>query len=457
MKKIFIRTLTLLLAVMLLVGCVGCQNRLGKPLMTLKKSGTKVSLSVNIYELMLTRMKGVLYISGTTNQGLDVASPLFWDYQDTFDGTNLQTIDEFYCNMVLENCRDYLAMLYLFETNVGELSAADEKKLDALMEELITTDGDGSKTKLNAVLAAYGVNYEILREAYALDYKKQAVTNALYGENASKLGYNIKESFLRDNYVHFRQIFLSTEKVVYRTDEFGDDVYYYSDESDKKGRICYDVHNGVKGTNEDGTDLLDKNGDVIYYVAGSEGKKIAYNTKEGEREPIFNGSAIKTVAMTAEEKAKVVEQKDALLASLQSSTNEQFEKAIVDYLREEDPKAEISEFDDGIYLPKQMSISTETETLAMISEEVAKAEIGQVIAIETAQGWHIIKRYEHTEKAYEKEENEAYFADFVSALTEQLLLEECAKYHADITINEKVLANAPTMRDVAINGKYTYY
>ena len=457
MKKMILRALTLLLVALMLFGCVACQNKLGKPLMTLKKDGIKVTLSVNIYELMLTRMKGVLYVSNTTHKGLDVSSPLFWECQDTFDGKNLQTIDEFYCDMVLENCRSYLAVLYLFEKHVGKLSDTDKAELDKLMDELLETDGDGSMTKLNAVLATYGVNYNILRSAYALDFQTRALKNALYGENASNIGDNFKTSFLEENYVHFRQIFLPTEKTVYKTDEFGDDIYYYPSDSDKSGHICYDTHNGVKATNADGTDELDEKGDVIYYVLGKEGQKIAYDTQTGEREPIFEGSAIKTTAMTDEEKAAVATRKDALLTSLQGSTNAEFEKAIVDYLKETDRDAEISEFDDGIYLPKNLSVTDDTQTLSLIADAVANAEIGDVIAVQSSSGWHIVKKYAHTEKAYEKEQNEVYFEDFNDSLTEQLLLQECQKLYSEIVIHEKVLAKAPTMKDVAINGKYTYY
>lgn len=457
MKKRTSRLLTLLLALLMLFGCVSCDRKLGKPLMTLNKDGIKVSLSVNLYELMLSRMKGVLYQSGTTHKGLDVASPLFWDYQDTFDGTNFETIDEFYCNVVLDNCRTYLATLYLFEKHVGELSDADEKALDEIMDELLETDGDGSMTKLNAVLSNYGVNYDILRFAYELDYKTQALKDALYGENASNVGDNFKMSYLEENYVHFRQIFLATEKNVYKADKFNNDIYYYPSTHEKSGHVCYDTGNGVKAKNEDGSDMRDEKGDVIYYVLGQEGKKIAYDTQTGVREPIFEGSAIKTTPMTDAEKAEVVKQKDALMTVLQGSTNEQFEKAIVDYLREEDKNAEISEFDDGIYLPKSLSVSTENQALSLISDALSKAEIGDVIAVQSATGWHIVKKYAHTEKAYEKEENEMYFKNFISSLTEDLLLDECMKVDADIKVNEKVLAKAPTMRDVAINGKYYYY
>ena len=456
MKKILLRTLALTLAcVMLLLCCVSC-NKHGKTMMTLKKDGIKVTLSVNLYELMLTRMKGVLYATGFSHNGLNAASPLFWDYHDTFDGVNFQSIDDYYCGIVLENCRSYLAILYLFEKHVGKLSPADEAAIDKLMEELVLTDGGGSKTKLNAVLEAYGVNYDILRDAYELDFKMAAVKRALYGENASMVGANLKNAYLEENYVHFRQIFLSTEKIVYKTDEFGDDIYYYPSSHQLKGHIYYDTQ-GERGKNDDGTDKLDKNGDVIYYAKGSDQKKIAYNTVYGEREMVWEGSTVKTEPMTKEELEAVAKQKDQFYEELKNSTFAQFEAKELAYLRESDPTAEFDPYDDGIYLRRDLNLAEQYAYTTEIVQKLSAATVGDVIVVQSPTGWHIIKKYAHTQNAYEKEGNEGYFGDFNDKIMEKLLLAECQALYPYIKINEKVLKGAPKMRDVAINGVYAYY
>lgn len=457
MKKILLRTLALTLAcLMLLLCCVSC-NKHGKTMMTLKKDGIKVTFSVNLYELMLTRMKGVVYTAGFSHNGLDASSPLFWDYQDTFDGVNLQSIDDYYCDLVLENCRSYLAILYLFEKHVGELSAADQESIDKLMNELVLTDGGGSKTKLNAVLSSYGINYDILRDAYELDFKMAAVKNALYGPNASMVGANLKNAYLEENYVHFRQIFLSTENIVYVTDEFGDDVYYYPSTDAKSGHIYYDVHNGERATNADGTDKLDKNGDVIYYVKGSDGKKIAYNTTYGEREMVWNGSEVKTEPMTEAELEEVAKQKDAFYNELKNSSFAEFEAKELAYLRESDPSAEFDPYDDGIYLQKNLNLAGDYAYTTEIARQLSAANVGDVIVVQSPKGWHIIKKYAHTQNAYEKEGNEGYFKDFNNKIMEKLLLSECQALYPYIKISDKVLKNAPKMKDVAINGIYAYY
>lgn len=456
-KKLLIGVVALVLVcAIVLIAVLSCSSS-GKPVMTLEKDGIKVTLSVNLYELMLTRMKGVLYVSGFTHNGLDPTSPLFWDYQDTFDGKTFQSIDDYYCDLVLENCRTYIAVLYLFEKHVGKLSDADEAAIDKLMDELVLTDGGGSKTKLNAVLEPYGVNYDILRDAYELDFKMAAVKKALYGENASMVGANLKNAYLEDNYVHFRQIFLSTENIVYKTDEFGDDIYYYPSTHEKKGHIYYDTDNGERAKNDDGTDKLDKYGDVIYYVKGTDGKKIAYNTTYGEREMMWDGSEVRTEPMTAEELEAVAKLKDEFYNELKDKDFAEFEAKELAYLRETEPNAQFDPYDDGIYLRKDLNLTGDYAYTTEIAKQLSAASVGDVIVVQSPTGWHIIKKYAHTQNAYEKEGNEGYFGDFNDKIMEKLLLEECQALYPYIEIHEKVLESAPKMKDVAINGIYAYY
>ena len=80
-----------------------------------------------------------------------------------------------------------------------------------------------------------------------------------------------------------------------------------------------------------------------------------------------------------------------------------------------------------------------------------------MIAVETESGWHIVMKYAHSEQAYDKEQNESYFKDFHENLMEELLLDECKALYSNIVVDEKLLAAAPKMKDVAINGIYAYY
>ena len=100
-----------------------------------------------------------------------------------------------------------------------------EQEIEDLMAELVKTDGEGSKTKLNSVLANYGVNYKMLKEYYTIKAKFKAVQNHIY----TTTGPNIKNQYLNEHYVHFYQLFLANYTYVYETDKNGKEV---------KVRVC---------------------------------------------------------------------------------------------------------------------------------------------------------------------------------------------------------------------------
>ena len=455
MKKRLLRLTALILVCLLsLLGTVSCSNKTGKPMMTLEKDGIKVSISVNVYELLLTRMKGTLAFYGYTANGVNATNSAFWDYSDKFNGTDLQTIDEYYCGQIYNNCRTFLVALYLFEKEGLSLSAAERAKIDDRLQELVLSDGGGSKTKLNAVLASYGVNYDILREVYTIEAKITALQNHLYGEKASKLGPEIKNEYLEENYVHFRQVFLASYHYVYETDKNGDDIYYYAD-GEKKGHIYYDIYNGEIGYDKKGEPLLDEQGDVIFFVPGTDCKKIAYNTL-GARINVLtdDGSDYKTKPMTSEELADVKERAQKLFGELEDSTVTEFEQALTDH---SDDTAEISEFDDGYYLNIKKDYANTGEKYSYLDDTVKalqEMEIGEVRMIKSSFGYHIIKKYAHSDAAYDKEINEQWFSDFHSGLIEQLFAERCSAHFDDVVVIEKVYATAPTMKEVGVNYYY---
>lgn len=455
MKKNLSRILALILAsVLLLLGCASCANK-GKTLLTLEKDGVSVTFSVNLYELMLSRMKGSLAFYGYTANGVTVEYDSFWTYKDKFNGSELQTINEFYCDTILDNCRTYLAALYLFEKEGLKLSAAELEDVENKMFELIRTDGDGSKTKLNAVLASYGVNYDLLKDAYLMEAKVAALQKHLYGEKGSKLGYTVKDEYLEENYVHFRQVFLASYHYVYETDENGDVIYYYA-EGEQKDRVYYDVYNGVVGYDKDGKELKDENGDVIYFVKDSDQKKIAYDTTHGMPAYQLNkdGSDYETKEMTVEELEELAKKADGLYNDLKDSTDAEFESVIK---TESDDFGDSTDYNDGYYLQKGVDFTASGSNYGYLEQIVTALddmEVGEVTMIKSSFGYHIVKKYSHSEKAYEKEENEVWFENFSDSLIEKLFLEECQKHFTDIKVADKVLTTAPTMKEVGINYYY---
>ncbi len=455
MKKKLLRAVALVLSCVLLLFAVSCSGGKGKTLMTLKKDGVTVKLSVNIYQLMLSRMKGSLSFYGYTANGLTPDTDAFWSYQDKCNGTDLQTIDEYYRDCILDNCRTYLSALYLFEKEGLSLSAADEEEIEKNMAEILHTDGDDSKTKLNAVLSAYGVNYDILKEVYTIEKKVAAVQKHLYGENASSVGDVIKTEFLEENYVHFRQIFLASYSYVYETDKNGDVIYYYT-EGVNKDHICYDQDNGVTGTDENGQTVKDQNGDTVYFVKDTDQKKIAYNPAAGEPAYVMteDGSDYKTAPKTEDELKALAARAEALYKDMKDATAAEFEIAIP---KESDDTADKSEYSDGYYLKRKTDYTAsgaDYEYLSQIVTALEGMQDGEVTMVQSKFGYHIVMKYAHTEKAYEKEANETWFESFYEDLIESLFLAECQKLYTDISVNEKVLATAPTMKEVKVNYLY---
>ena len=95
MKKLFLRIATMLLVVTMLVAplssCAG-----GKKMLTLTADGKTYSISVNLYELMLSAMKGTLAAYGYTLEGLKPSHSAYWDIMDTYDGQTMETSDSYY-------------------------------------------------------------------------------------------------------------------------------------------------------------------------------------------------------------------------------------------------------------------------------------------------------------------------------------------------------------------------
>ena len=160
-------TLLFLAVLLLCLPLAGCASN-GKALLTLTKDGKTATVSVNLYELMLSRIKGSLAGNGVTSGGYSPTDASFWNTVGLFgDSTESQTLAEFYSSMILENCKTYVAAEWLFQSEGLTLSDSAVADVDQRMTDLVNSYG--TKTKLNAVLSDFGVNYTMLRDAYLLE------------------------------------------------------------------------------------------------------------------------------------------------------------------------------------------------------------------------------------------------------------------------------------------------
>ena len=438
---------SLIATVMVLLSFTSCGSK-GKALITLDKDGYKVSISVNQYAFLLSRWKGALVTNSVTNNGKNAEQDAFYDLKDKFNGTDLQTLSEYYADMILDNCRTYVAVLWLFESMNLSLSESQTKEIDQRMDDILQAYG-GSKTKLNAFLSSYGVNYSLLREMYLMEAKVIAVQNALYGSEGSNLGTEVKQEFLTTNYAHFKQIFLPYFNYVYKTDENGDEIYYLKEST--MAKIAYDT-----SINSYKSDKFDANGDYIYYTS-SLMDHIAYNKDESvsTRSYVLDASGEATVTdMTAEEREAVKKKGDELLASLANCTVAEFEAAI----EKESEDGGVTVYTDGYYLQKNIDYAAAGSEFSYFSDIISRMEqmqIGEIAAIKTDNaGYHIIMKYEHTPQAYELAENEVWFKNFTTDLMDELFMETCRALFPEMKLHDKVWAKAPDIKEIGVNTDF---
>ena len=447
MKKLTLRVAAaLLIAAMLILPLASCSS--GKKMLTLKIDGKTYSISANIYELMLSATKGNLDAYNYTINSIRPSQDAFWDIMDTYDGATMETANDFYRKKVLEDCKSYLLALYLFDQYQLELTESAKEEIEDLMDELIKTDGDGSKTKLNSVLAAYGVNYRILKEYYTIKAKFKAVQDHIY----STTGPNVKNEYLKENYVHFYQLFLANYTYVYETDVNGDVIYYNTSTNQilyKETEFRHQLSNGLYET--------DKKGNTIYYTDVTR-THISYDTVNGQ--PSYkideDGESYVTKPMTDEELDELVERANDLYQDLQGVSLDSF----ISRANTESDDTQAAIYTDGYYLQKGMDYSASGQGymyLDTIVETLSSADVkvGDVVMISSPSGYHILMKCAPTDKAYELEANEVWFSGFANALFGELFADRCEPYMGEIKLNEKVYANTPNMKEVGVN--YFYY
>lgn len=433
-KKFLAVTLALLILVTSLAAC----SSKGEALLTLDGE----ELSVNMFCLYLSRMKGNL--ASSYSFGSAALTDDFWDtIMDTSSG---QTYNDYYTSMVLENAKSYLAALCLFEERGLELPDSYIDEIDAELDRLIEEEADGSKNTFNSMLATYGVNYKILREAYIIEAKIAYLREDLFGKDGSKIASELVENYYNKTYRRFKQIFFYTYDFVYETDENGDDIYYTD-----SGKIAYDTSKTVKKDADDKV-VTDKNGDTVYVTDDG---KIAYDTDAGTRKNVLDTSGNNLVEdMTADEIKLVVDRANGVMAQTVTGDTLIFDALVKDEaIGNEDTGMET--YPNGYYMTAQ----TEYD-----SPEVVKAlfemEVGEVRMIRSDYGIHIVMRYENEKGGYTLDENSDFFISttgsgyiFQNDLINTLFSEYVEKYKLRITVNEAALEGVD-MKSVGANYHY---
>ncbi len=427
-KNTRLRICALLVAIVLLLTAtlVGCSSE-GKVLMQMGKQ----KLTVNAYELMLSRMKGTLQYNGYPTDTED-----FWNTIISVQGG---TYNDYFCHTVQEEAKMMLIKLYLFE-EVYKLELPDSyyDTIDEYIGDALDMLNDGSKTKFNAALAAYGVNMDMLRENYIMEDKIDYLKLHL----SKQTGDSARDEYYQKNYVRFRQILLPLYEYLYETEENGDTIYY------KEGtdRIYYDM-NGITKKGTDGKTIVDENGDTVYYT---EDGKIAYNTSKGVTRGIDKDKDGYTdYEMLDEESAQLVkDQAEKLKEVITAGDFTTFE----DYGKKMSETELWSAYPNGMYINKTKDYGI--EYVDDIQEALANMAVGDIALIEADNAYHLIMKYELDAQGYDQDANQDWFEEFEDELITEILNAMCEKYLDEVEINTKALEDAMDMKSIGANTDY---
>ena len=434
LKKILCCVTVIAMLICPLASCAGK----GKPLMKLDKT----EFSVNLFELYLSRMKGMLCSSDYLGEtGKDEN---FWE--TWIDVANRKTYNTHYTDLVLDNAKSSLAVMAAFDELELKLPDSYIEEIDAELEDLVQNEANGSKTAFNATLAEYGANYDILREAYIIEAK----IAYLLGKIGSKVGKTLIDEYYTDNYARFKQVFLYGYEFLYDEDENGDMIYYREDNS----RISYDTSKTAK-LNSDGGYATDKNGDRIYVYTDSDGEeRIAYKKEGAATKQLLDSNGeprVRYYEDGSKEMQILDSDANAILAEAQKGDFVGFDAIVKEYGNKDSSE----DYPNGYYVSRAMNYDA-----VDVVDEVFEMEIGEVKKIPTDFGIHIVMRYELEEDAYSNKENEDIFIStktgtyiFMEELVDKLLGDYLKEYKEKITVDEKLLATV----DIKRAGVNFYY
>ena len=434
------RIIIIILAVAILLSCIviafSCANSgTGKPLLTLDKS----KISVNLFMLMLSRMKGNL--ASSYGYGAQALQNSFWDsVMDTSTGV---TYDKYYTKEVLESAKTYIAALALFDELNLKLPKSYEEEIDTELDELIFNDANGSRTEFNNLLAQYGANYKVLREAYILEAKIAYLSDYLFGADGSKIAAELVEDYYQNTYMRFRHVFYYTVKPKYQTDSNGD-IIYYTDNEYKY--ISYDTKNGTTKT-ENGKTVKDKNGKEVYYLSDGH---IAYRPTDYPGVVRDANGNVMTEKLSETELKKLQDESTMLMESVDKGNFTLFDTYVETYGEDEG----MTMYPGGYYVTANSDYDSPE-----VIEALLDMEVGEVRKVYSEYGIHVVMKYELPKGGYNDKANADFFATkegqlvFLTDLKSMLLADYLEQYKANIVIDEALLATV-SLKSVGANFYY---
>ncbi len=397
-------------------------------------------ISVNMYQFMLSRVKGTL-----ARNGYSVNSRDFWTTVVDSDNT---TYEEFFRQTAVSNVRAYLAALALFEEEGLKLPQSEYDRIDEEIDDFLSEAG--SKSALNANLSAYGINADMLRDIYIIEAKFEYVQDYLYGANGSKVAAQVRQEYLENNAVAFRHVLIRSFEYVYETDANGDDIYFLPTENNAKvNNIAYDRTAGTVRLDEYGKTIQDKNGENVYYLPSGH---IAYDKENGVRAQTFDadGFAV-TEKLSSEELAENKAAAEEILAAVEAGDYAAFEALLEEYAIDEEDYFET----DGELGFLYITGDNGADYLNDIADALALCKEGEVRNIYSSEyGYNVVMRYPIPSDAVTNSDYEEWFTDLVDRVVAQLFHDKCQPYMDKVKVDEELFASLPPMIEVGTNYYY---
>ena len=430
-NKILVKLLCLVLALCMAVPLfASCANS------TMMELGEK-KISTNVYEFLLSRMKGSFY-----SMGYDVDSESFWKMVFSVNG---MTYGEYFKTEVLKQTYTYLVTEFLFDKEGLTLPDESVKAIDDLMDKLV--ERAGSKNKLNSELEGFGVNYNMLKEIYTIEAKMLCLKEHYYGKDAEKVSKKDKDDYYNENYVSFKQVLLAGYFYACETEDGnldGTPIYYTSSDAVE---IAYDKEKGSTKQDEFGKVISDRFGDPVYYL---EDGSIAYDKVNGTLKYLLDENGNKVPCAYGKEKLGELKEEADSLASL-TLDPEGFDKLIAEFSESEGDGEVMYLLNSPSYYATQ---NANAKYLDDIASALGEMKVGESRVVSSDYGYHIIYKYQNADEAYNDEKYADVFDSFNDDIIEQKFSELCDSYESKVDLDDEVWKKAPGFTDVGTNVLY---
>ncbi len=430
-KQLLAAALALCLLVLPILS--GCAKR-GK---TLLKAGD-LDISVNVFSLYLSRMKGSL-----ASAGQNVNSESFWQSYISTDNT---TMCDHYTGQVFEGLRHIAAAMIIYEEAGLSLDKATEDSIDDWIDSLIDEVGEGSKSTLNSILSSYGANITTLRDAALIEAKLSKLKAHLYGEGGSLITDAAKEEFYQATYIRGYQMQLANYYYDRYTDSNGMTIYYTDD---NYNHIAYDA---------DGEDVIkteekDQYGDFIYLRQNEDTtdtrKIVAYDVEKGFVRYKLDGDGNKVTKEYTEAEMQLRYERALEIAEKCQGKEDLFLQCIADY-------ADNSSFNET-YAPNGMYFSVGSYATDSIfgtfQTELSKLNVGELVVLGSDTGYYILMRAELDKGAFTNEANKRWFDTLTGLTLEHMLQKRTVEYLDRVWVDE-ALRKTVDITMVAANNYY---